>query len=154
MLTHSQVDGQSGMNIEWISEVYWHNQPRPPNIILETVGTTMIMIWLCQSLCPLSTSGVWILSVECWLSIISFGPGSKLMTITQHSTLKTPISAPCIWMGNLECGRIHIPCSGFCIQIHGLLSVVCWVSFISLGPGIWSLDPSMLSFSSCYRLQV
>ena len=53
--------------------------------------------------------GVWILSVECWLSIISLGSGPKLMTITQHSTLKTPDLASCIWMGNLECGRIHIP---------------------------------------------
>ena len=55
--------------------------------------------------------GVWILCVECWVSIIHFGP--KLATITQHSTLKTPDPAPCIWMENLKCGRIHIPWSGF-----------------------------------------
>ena len=34
--------GQSSMNIEWISEVYQHNQPRPADISLGTVGTTML----------------------------------------------------------------------------------------------------------------
>ena len=105
-------------------------------------------------------------------------PGPRLMTDTQHSTLKTQ----CIWMGEsrvwsvnpecrvlsihhkfwaqalnlwrflsilhlklqqihmfewgiLKCGRIHILCSGIFNQIHGVLSVECWVSVISLGPG-------------------
>ena len=80
--------------------------------------------------------GVPILSVGCWVFLISLGPGLKLMTITQHSTFKTADSAPCIWMGNLECGRIHIPCSGFPILIHGVLSAECWVSVISLVPGL------------------
>ena len=72
---------------------------------------------------------VWILSVE--------NPSEVwgLVMISQHFTLRTPDSAPCIWIGNLECGRIHIPCSGFPIQIHSVLSVECWVSVISLGPG-------------------
>ena len=39
MLTHSHEEGQSGMNIEWISKVYGHNQPQPPDMSLETVGT-------------------------------------------------------------------------------------------------------------------
>ena len=34
--------------------------------------------------------GVWILSVECLVSIISRMPGPNPMTFTQHSTLKTP----------------------------------------------------------------
>ena len=46
-------------------------------------------------------------------SVLSLGPHPKLMTITQNSTLKTPDSAPCIRMGNLKCGRIHIPSSDF-----------------------------------------
>ena len=78
--------------------------------------------------------GVWILSVECWISIISLGPDPKLMTITQHSTLKTSDSAPCIWMGNLKWGRIHTPHSGF--PHSYTLSVECWVSIINLGPGL------------------
>ena len=105
-------------------------------------------------------------------------PGPRLMTDTQHSTLKTQ----CIWIGEswvwsvnpecrvlsihhkfwvralnlwrfistlhfklqhqihvfewgiLKCGRIHILRSGIPNQIHGVLSVECWVSVISLGP--------------------
>ena len=30
VLTHSHAEGQSGMNTEWISNVYWHNQSRSP----------------------------------------------------------------------------------------------------------------------------
>ena len=105
--------------------------------------------------------------------------GPRLMTDTQHSTLKTQ----CIWMeeswvwsvnpecivlsihhkfwvqalnlwrfistihfklqhqihvfgwGILKCGRIHILRSGISNQLHGVLSVECWVSVISLGHG-------------------
>ena len=112
-------------------------------------------------------------------------PGPRLMTDTQHSTLKTQ----CIWMGEswvwsvnpecrvlsihhkfwvqaltlwpflsilhlklqhqihvfewgiLKCGRIHILRSGIPNQIHGVLSVECWVSVISLGPGTFVLSP-------------
>ena len=114
--------------------------------------------------------------------------GPRLMTDTQHSTLKTQ----CIWMGEswvwsvnpecrilsihhkfwvqalnlwrfistlhfklqyqihvfewgiLKCGRIHILRSGIPNQIHGVLSVECWVSVISLGPVIvrWSRSQS------------
>ena len=108
------------------------------------------------------------------------GPGPRLMTDTQHSTLKTQ----CIWMGEswvwsvnpecrvlnirhkfwvqalnlwrfvstlhfklqhqihvfewgiLKCGRIHILRSGISNQIQWVLSVECWVSVISLGPGL------------------
>ena len=56
---------------------------------------------------------VWILSVECGVSIRSLGPCSRHLTITRHSTLKIPDLAPCIWMGNLKWGRIHIQCSEF-----------------------------------------
>ena len=106
--------------------------------------------------------------------------GPRLMTDTQHSTLKSQ----CIWMGEswvwsvnpecrvlsihhkfwvqalnlwrcistlplklqhqihvlewgiLKCRRSHILRSGIPNQIHGVLSVECWVSVISLGPGI------------------
>ena len=36
------------------------------------------------------------LKIFCETAPISLGPGSKLMTISQHSTLKTPASAPYI----------------------------------------------------------
>ena len=39
--------------------------------------------------------------------------------------------------GILKCGRIHILRSGIPNQIHGVLSVECWVSVISWGPGVW-----------------
>ena len=39
--SYSQVEGQPSMNIQWISEVYQHNQPRPCNISLRPVRTTM-----------------------------------------------------------------------------------------------------------------
>ena len=112
---------------------------------------------------------------------IPIPPGPRLMTDTQHSTLKTQ----CIWMGEswvwsenpecrvlrnyhkfwvqalnlwrfistlhfklqhqlhvfewgiLKCGRVHILCSGIPNLIHGVLSVECWVSVISLGPDIF-----------------
>ena len=109
----------------------------------------------------------------------SLWPGPRLMTDTQHSTLKTQcirmgeswvwsVNPECrvlsihhkfwaqalnLWRflsilhlklqhqihifewGILKCGRIHILCSGILNQIHGVLSVECWVSVISLGPG-------------------
>ena len=42
MLTHSHAEGQSSMNNEGVSDVYRHNQPRPLDISLGTVGMTMI----------------------------------------------------------------------------------------------------------------
>ena len=49
MLTHSHAEGQSGMNIEWLSEVNQHNQPRSSYASLETVDTTMSMLTHQQS---------------------------------------------------------------------------------------------------------
>ena len=46
MLTHSQAERQSCMDIAWISNVYWHNQPWSPNISLGTMDTTMMYIWI------------------------------------------------------------------------------------------------------------
>ena len=46
MLTQSHAEGQSGMKIKWISEVYRHNQARPPDISLETVGKQDYMNFL------------------------------------------------------------------------------------------------------------
>ena len=42
MLIHSHAEGKSSMNNEGVSDVYRHNQPRPLDISLGTVGTTMI----------------------------------------------------------------------------------------------------------------
>ena len=54
--------------------------------------------------------------------------------------------------GILKCGRIHILRSGIPNQIHGVLSVECWVSVISLGPGQakckWDSSPTMYDFPS------
>ena len=44
MLTQSHAEGQSSMNTEWISKVYQLNQPRPLDISLGTVGTTMLFL--------------------------------------------------------------------------------------------------------------
>ena len=41
LLTQSHEEGQSSMHIEQLSEVYQHNQPRPVDISLWTVGMTM-----------------------------------------------------------------------------------------------------------------
>ena len=73
-------------------------------------------------------SGVWILSVECWVSVISLGPGSQLLTITQHSTLKTPDSDPCISMGESWVWKdshsmLMIPYSNTWIVECGVLSI-------------------------------
>ena len=50
ILTHSHADGQSCMNIEWIYEVYRHNQPQPPVIIWRPLVRRWLRTnvgWLC-----------------------------------------------------------------------------------------------------------
>ena len=80
-------------------------QSKPP----QTPGGTPLRINPITSLTPYQNRSV-------------FPSGPKLMIVTEHSTLKTPDSASCIWMGNPECGV-------------WFLSVECWVTVISLGPG-------------------
>ena len=46
--------------------------------------------------------------------------------------------------GILKCKRIHILHSGISNQIHGVLSVECWVSVISLGPDSVNLNMNVL----------
>ena len=60
---------------------------------------------------------VLILSIECWVSFIRLGPDHKLMTITQHSTLKNPDSAPCIQWGILSVERFTFHAYDSPIQI-------------------------------------
>ena len=103
MKTESQRKSQTKWTTSWtsgknITEIRWeHHRHQAPDLwrILSTPHSTLHVFEWGNTEC-----GVWILSVEFWVSII--GPGSKLMTIYQYSTLKTPASDPCIWMGNLK----------------------------------------------------
>ena len=46
--SYSHAEGQSSMDIEWITEFYAVNQPRPPNILAGygTLGTTIYLLYI------------------------------------------------------------------------------------------------------------
>ena len=81
------------------------------------------------------------------------GTWPKLIAITKHSTLKTPDSAPCIRMGNLKWGRIHIPCSGlpsfkYYMQI-GVYFVTMWGAPRFVHNTIRTFDVSYTNHNNC-----
>ena len=73
--------------------------------------------------------GVWIMSVECWVSIISLGPWYQTNDNYSAPHTKSPRLSSMYLNGEFIFYAQNSP-----IQIHGVLSVECWVSVISLGP--------------------
>ena len=83
-------------------------------------------------------SWVWRVNPECRVLSIHHTFWVKALNLwrflsTLHFKLQHQIHV--FEWGILKCGRIHIIHSGIPNQIHEVLSVECWVSVISLGPG-------------------
>ena len=104
-----------------------------PRLMMDTQHSTLKTqcIWMGES-------WVWSVNPECRVLSIHHKFWAQALNLWRFLSilhLKLQHQIHIFEWGIVKCGRIHILCSGILNQIHGVLSVECWVSVISLGPG-------------------